>query len=428
MNPNVTLQGGRGLSDSQPAHATGPSAAPISVGSFNELLQSAEIREKPVQRPTFGAYAIGDLLGQGGCGQVFAAKHRWLDKPVAIKFLILPETDAADAMERFRREAKTGAQLNHPAFVRATDGGIANGRAFLVTDLIDGEDLSSIVERCGPLDIELACEIAASVADALAYLEEREIVHRDLKPSNIMIDREGRVYILDLGLARNVSDSTLTQTGAFMGTVDYLAPEQALNPRTVTNKADMYSLGCTLYFLLTGQTPYHHGDDDSLAARIIAHVEATPEPLDALRPNVPSRVRAVVEAMLEKSPMNRPRSFSSIARKLRSGGDAVDLRAVFGEQTKAKTAEPEYDWIDEMIVKVARCTGRLLLLLLGMIESVPTTRPDAKKHYRFSYRWLKALGWVFGAYALLWFVGVGFEIPGVGISFGAPPPPGYYSG
>ena len=424
MNAEMTIAkpgSAAGLSGLPPRNTRQPV---LSQDSFDSLISSNTTDAIPQGR-AFGAYQLGELLGKGGCGQVFAATHRWLDKPVAIKFLSMPEDGGVDAIERFRREARTAAQLNHPAFVRATDGGIEQGHAFLVTDLIDGEDLSAIVRRRGPLPIEMACEIAAATAEALAYLEQRQVVHRDLKPSNIMVDREGRVYILDLGLARNVADATLTTTGAFMGTVDFLAPEQAVDPRGVTSRADMYSLGCTLYYLLTGRAPFECEDSSALAASIFKHVEEQHEPITAYRPDVPSAISKLIDQLLEKHPEDRPRTFGDIARKLREVTEGVDLRTVYGDALpQPKIGKPEYDWLDELIVKVGTALGRTLLLILGIIESDPGSRPGARR-FRTSYRWLKAVAWIAGIYGFLLFAGIGFEVPWLGITIGAPPPPGF---
>lgn len=413
---DATLQSGRGqLVDRR-------TAIPASdVDALRSTAESVDFSGR-----AFGNYQIGELLGAGGCGQVYAATHRWLERPVAIKFLVLPDGDQAGAMERFRRESVTAAKLDHPSFVRALDGGIADGRAFLVTDRIDGDDLQSIVTQHGPLSTPLACRVIAEVAKALVFLEQEGVVHRDLKPSNIMVDRRGRVYVLDLGLARvGDASTTLTKTGAVMGTVDYLAPEQALDPRRVTSRADMYSLGCTLYFLLTGRTPYEFDDADPLAARIMAHVEQEPRPIMRLRQGIPDRVIRLIDQMLEKRPEHRPRSFGKIASTLEAHAGDVELSEAFGERSNHQPLPAEFDWIDEWIVKIGRGIGQTLLVLTGFLESIPDQRPGGRARYRFSYRWAKVLGWVVAFYAFLYFAGIGFEIPELGITFGAPPPPGW---
>lgn len=416
MNTEATLQRGHLMESS-----------PIPQQELDRLLGGSPHSTPSYTGRNIAGYEVGELLGKGGCGQVYSGRHRWLDKAVAIKFLTLPDSDPADAMERFRREARTAASLNHAGFVRATDGGVVDGTAFIVSDLIEGETLSELVRRHGALPVHIASEIVTSIAEAFSYLEQRQIVHRDLKPSNVMVDRHGRVYVLDLGLARDDDESlALTRTGAFMGTVDYLAPEQAYDPRSATSKSDMYSLGCTLYFLLTGEAPHSDCDGDSLAARLKAHAEHDPAPVESFRSDVPGDVLRLLDAMLAKSPADRPKSFEAIAAKLRTGKPQTDIvQMLAGGPATTTSNQQEYDWVDQMIVNVWQYVSRLFLLVFGFIETAPSTRPGAPRRYRRSYRWAKYLGMIFGVHLFLWAIGIGIQIPGTDFFVGASPPPSH---
>jgi serine/threonine protein kinase len=223
-----------------------------------------------------GEYIVEDVIGRGGMGYVLRARHRRMKRTVAIKFLLKSLTESEDLVVRFEREVEAAARLDHQNIVTAYDAGIHDGNHFLVMQYIDGDDLSDIVKSQGPLEISKAIDVIRQTAGGLAYAHDRGIVHRDIKPANLLLDGDGVVRILDMGLARikptpgDEETAALTNSGSMMGTVDYMAPEQAMDAKSVDHRADIYSLGCTLFFLLAGRAPFGF---DSIMSRLLAHRE-----------------------------------------------------------------------------------------------------------------------------------------------------------
>jgi serine/threonine-protein kinase len=248
---------------------------------------------------TLGPYVIIDRLGKGGSGQVFRARHKVMDRVVAVK-VVRPEllTDA-EVVARFYREVQATSQLCHPNVVQAYDAGPFGQTHFLVMEFVDGTDLHEIVKRSGPLTEKRACNFIAQAARGLQHIHEHDLVHRDVKPSNLLLDqrhsKDGVVKVLDLGLAGlghsgpGHITSRLTPVGsATMGTPHFLAPEQALDFSRADIRADIYSLGCTFYFLLTGQAPF---GDGPLAQTLLRHQQAEPAPVPGLSPKVDQVLR-----------------------------------------------------------------------------------------------------------------------------------------
>ena len=267
-------------------------------------------------------YKIVRKLGGGGMGEVYLARHRWLDIPVAVKVLQPMLGGNELAIDRFRREARMVAGLNHPNIVRAIDGGPIENSYYLATEYLEGLDLDNLVTNNGPFPPEYAAWIVLEVASALHYAHERNLVHRDIKPHNIMLLRDGSVKLLDLGLARYLdSKSMMTATGQFMGTVDFVSPEQALDTRGVDLRTDIYSLGCTLYYLVTGRVPFGGAAYDSIASKILAHTEETPVPASDYCPSIPKSLVQTIDRMMEKSPDDRFQSAERSDRSIDSDSD-----------------------------------------------------------------------------------------------------------
>jgi serine/threonine protein kinase len=255
-----------------------------------------------------GKYKVLARLGVGGMGTVFLCEHVQMRRKVAVK--VLPKDKAEDpaALARFQREARAAATLNHPNIVRAHDVGREGKLHFLVMEYVDGGSFQEIVTRCGPLSVERAVHYIAQVAAGLQHAYKAGLIHRDVKPGNILLDRAGVVKILDMGLARFSLDETddLTrrhQGGSVLGTADYLAPEQAMDSHNVDIRADIYSMGFTLYFLLTGTTPF--GETKSIAQKLIWHQTREPRPVRELRADVPEGLADVAARMMEKDPRRR---------------------------------------------------------------------------------------------------------------------------
>ena len=230
-----------------------------------------------------GNYTLLDKIGAGGMGQVFKAEHRRMKRLVAIKMLPRSLTRDAAAVARFEREVEAAAKLEHPNIVTAYDADQAGDVHFLVMQYVEGSDLAAIVKKSGPLPVPQAINYILQAARGLDYAHKHGVIHRDIKPANLLLSSEGTVKILDMGLARlsgpgdAATQAELTGTGSIMGTVDFMAPEQALSTKHADARADIYSLGCTLYYLLTGQPTY---DGETLMAKMLAHREA---PIPELR-------------------------------------------------------------------------------------------------------------------------------------------------
>jgi eukaryotic-like serine/threonine-protein kinase len=268
---------------------------------------------------TLGKYRVLELLGAGGMGRVYLCQHTLLRRLVAIK--ILPAAAGKDphVVERFYREARAAAALDHPNIVHAYDIDHDRGLHYLILELVDGVNLYDLVTAGRPLPPDRACHYIAQAAAGLQHAFEAGWVHRDIKPSNLLVDRAGVVKILDMGLARLFREEgkSLTQEldeKNVLGTADYLAPEQTLDSHNVDIRTDLYSLGGTLYFLLTGSPPFGEG---SAAQKLLWHQLRDPPLLRERRPDLPAELEAVVHRMLSKDRARRYPTPASVAEALR---------------------------------------------------------------------------------------------------------------
>jgi uncharacterized protein (TIGR03067 family) len=276
-----------------------------------------------------GEYQLLEELGRGGMGRVYKALHTKLDRIVAVKVLPLARTDDPQAISRFEREMKAVGRLAHPHIVQAYDAREIDGTPVLIMEYVDGLDLAEIVRRVGPLPVADACELVRQTAVALQCAHEHGLVHRDIKPSNIMLSQTGEVKLLDLGLSRFYADAAtadeMTGAGQAMGTADYMAPEQASDSRTVDIRADLYSLGCTLYKLLSGRAPFSGPDYRGTFDKLNAHVRQTPIPIRQLVPEVPEQLAAILGRLLAKDPKNRYAAPAEVAQAVEPFADESDL-------------------------------------------------------------------------------------------------------
>ena len=254
-------------------------------------------------------YKLLEQVGRGGMGTVFRATHDHLQKTVAVKLLPPERTSNPHAVARFRREMRAVGHLDHPNIVVAHDAGEADGTHFLVMEFIQGVDASRLVDLAGPLPAADAAEIIRQAALGLQHAHEHSLVHRDIKPSNLMITRKGHVKVLDLGLAllssQHAGGDELTDFSQPMGTVDYMAPEQAGDSHQVDIRADIYGLGCTFFKLLTGRSPYSGPGLETPLQKMMAHVSRPLPDLQAIRPEISAELVAVVNRMTTKSPADR---------------------------------------------------------------------------------------------------------------------------
>jgi serine/threonine protein kinase len=303
----------------------------------------------PAELTDHPRYRVQELLGVGGMGSVYKAEHLLMERPVALKLISPALTTDPATVDRFRREVKAAGRLKHPNIVMAHDAEQAGDWHFLVMEFVEGKSLARIVAEQGPLPVRQACYYIHQAALGLQHAHERGMVHRDIKPHNLMRTPEDQIKILDFGLARvaretvsagvpvvdsagampaasagTANSGSLTQVGTVMGTPDYIAPEQITDARTADIRADIYSLGCTLYDLLAGHPPFAQGP---VIAKVMAHREQTPPSLSELRKDLPPELVRVVGRMMAKDP----------AKRYQTPGEVVAALAPFWASTRPVT-------------------------------------------------------------------------------------------
>jgi hypothetical protein len=275
-----------------------------------------------------GGCLIEELVGRGGMGVVYRARELHLDRAVAIKLIAPNLTGDAVARERFLREARAAAAVDHPNVLPVYGAGVEDGQAYLVMRYVAGEDLRTVLRGAGPLPVDRALEIVAALGEALDAIHRAGFVHRDVKPANVLIDQGGNVYLSDFGLAKDaLTTGDLTKTDHWVGSIDFAAPEQ-LGGGTVDARAGVYALGCVLHLMLTGAVPFER---DSTQAKMWAHITAKPPNVSCLRPDLPKGLDDVVQRALAKQPADRFSSASDLARAARAaveGGSPGPERTV----------------------------------------------------------------------------------------------------
>jgi len=264
-----------------------------------------------------GRYKLLRHIGSGGMSSVYLAEHTLMHRLRAVKVLPKGRVNDSSYLARFIREAQATAALNHPNIVRAYDVDNDGDTYYLVMEFIEGRDLQTVVKQDGPLPLDVACNYIAQAAEGLHYAHTNNLIHRDVKPANLLVDSKGVVKILDLGLALFSDDEKASLTVAHnenvLGTADYLSPEQAVNSHKIDLRADIYSLGCTLYYFLTGRPPF---SDGTLAQRIAKHQTAMPEDIRKTRPDCPRDLVDICEKMMQKRPERRYANMRQVADAL----------------------------------------------------------------------------------------------------------------
>jgi len=277
-------------------------------------------------------FEILELIGGGGMARVYRARDTRLDRIVALKVLTAEHAAEPETRQRFYNEAKSAAQLDHENIARVYYIGEERGIPFIVYEYIHGTNLRTMVERRGPLPVPEAVHYTLQVAEALRHAASRNIVHRDIKPSNILITGEGRAKLIDLGLARIhkplAEGQDLTATGVTLGTFDYIAPEQARDPRTADVRSDIYSLGCTFFFMLVGRPPFPEG---TVLQKLLQHQTEQPPDPRIWRPELPENLIRILRKMLAKDPADRYQDAESLL------ADLLALAELVGSPTGLRT-------------------------------------------------------------------------------------------
>ncbi|MEQ1827202.1 MAG: serine/threonine-protein kinase [Pirellula sp.] len=275
-----------------------------------------------------GQYRLIEAIGRGGMGRVFRAEHLKLHKTVALKLQPVHFADA-QSVERFDREVTATGKLHHPAIVTATDAGVDAGVQYLAMEFIDGWDLGRLIQMIPNMHVADVCEVGRQVALGLAHAHNQGMVHRDIKPSNIMLDRSGNVKLLDFGLVLvdrwDGSSTELTTVGQFLGTLDYMAPEQAERSASVDHRSDLYSLGATLFRMLTGQLPLAMLPNQSPIEKLRVLTSHSPIRIRTLRPDLPCNLADAIDELLATQPEKRLASAAHVAQRLEPHCLGADL-------------------------------------------------------------------------------------------------------
>ena len=321
-----------------------------------------------------GDFELQRKLGQGGMGEVWLATQLSLARPVAVKVLPKALGQQAGFIDRFRREARSVAQLVHPHVVQTYASGIQDGTAYFAMEYVEGEDLQQMLRRQGALDFVEAGELAVAIASALGAAHEKGLIHRDVKPSNVMLDRSGAVKVMDFGLAKTIGDAPggqdLTQSGLIMGTPNYLSPEQGRGD-TLDGRSDLYSMGVVFYEMLTGAVPFR---SETPAGLIFKHVYEPPPPAKGLRPDLPPFLEEVLDRLLEKDRDQRYASADEVLGDLHEFLDHVDHYVGGGaRRPEAGSGRPRRSGVRRR--STSQASDRLDPYTPGVGEAPPASRP-----------------------------------------------------
>ena len=347
----------------------GPPAAapePVSTTAIGSALQGTML----------GPYRLEQFVGGGGMGAVFRAHDTTLDRIVAVKVLARAQSADEEMLRRFRNEAQSAARLDHENIGRVHAVGSDRGWHFIVFEYIEGRNVRDLVRSEGPFAVGRAIDVVIQVADALEHACERDVVHRDIKPSNIVITPAGRARIVDMGLARlapAAGDADLTVSGMTLGTFDYISPEQARDPRSADVRSDLYSLGCTLFFMLAGRPPFAEG---TMVQKLLQHQQDPPPSITALRPDVPEGLATILARLMAKDPADRYQRPAVLAADLVACAEENGIKlaaavrvmpAIAAERPPAKSVLP---WLMPVL-------GLLLVVAALWLKAAADRRPAA---------------------------------------------------
>ena len=278
--------------------------APLTPQTLPAQLPPRELGQALVGQ-RLNSLLLEEFIGSGGMGAVFRAIDTELNRTVAVKVLSTHDGDDVETPRRFKIEAQSAARLDHPHIARVYNVGEDRGAAYIVFEYIQGPNIRDVVNTHGPLPLADALDFTLQIADALAHAWQRQVVHRDIKPSNILVNPDRQVKLVDMGLARLrwiEEEQDLTESGMTLGTFDYISPEQARNPKNADTRSDIYSLGCTLFFMLTGRPPFPGG---TALQKLLSHQGDAPPDIGQFRADVPESVVNLVGTMLAKKVQDR---------------------------------------------------------------------------------------------------------------------------
>jgi serine/threonine-protein kinase len=328
--------------DRNPAPPVAPDATVIS-GRSPDAGRQTSVTEigRSLEGHWLGPYRLDKFVGGGGMGAVFRALDTTLDRVVAVKVLSRQQSGDEEMLRRFRNEAQSAARLDHENIGRVHAVGSDDGWHYIVFEFIEGTNLRDVVQQEGPFGIARTIDVTIQVAEALEHASRRNVVHRDIKPSNIIITPAGRARVVDMGLARLhqvASDQDLTVSGMTLGTFDYISPEQARDPRSADVRSDLYSLGCTIFFMLVGRAPFAEG---TMVQKLLAHQQDPPPAIEPLRPDVPRRFAAILTRLMEKDPADRYQRPADVVADLLAVADELGIEVASPRPAAAMAADAE---------------------------------------------------------------------------------------
>ncbi|HEY2155880.1 MAG TPA: protein kinase, partial [Isosphaeraceae bacterium] len=363
-----TVRTGAGSTGSGPG-------APVGSGYSRGPLGDVEPMPRPGDR--LGVFALQEAIGAGGMGAVFRAHDDQLDRAVALKVLPPEHSRDPEAVGRFYQEGRAAARLDHENIARVYTIGQAGPHHYIAFEFIEGMTIRQRVEAGGVLPVADAINYTLQIATALVHAAERGVVHRDVKPSNIIVTPQGRAKLVDMGLARRFErggDAGLTQTGMTLGTFDYISPEQARDPRDVDVRSDLYSLGCTLYYMLAGRPPF---PDGTVLQKLIQHQEEPPPDVRAANPAVPADLASTVLKLMAKDRDRRYQSPEALVRDLLLVAGAHNIRSVSPEGLVWSDAAPPPAWERHLVWGVPALAFAAIAAFLAWGGSGPEPAPQA---------------------------------------------------
>jgi serine/threonine-protein kinase len=305
---------------------------PVSPPSFRRAASPFEMGEA-LEGEQLGHFQLEEFVGGGGMGAVFRATDTMLGRTVAVKVVSRDQTNE-ETLRRFKNEAQSAARLDHPNIARVYYVGEDQGWHYIVFEYIEGINVRDLVDHNGPLALEDAIGYTLQIAEALEHAAHRDVTHRDIKPSNILIMIDGKAKLVDMGLARlqqmESSTDDLTASGVTLGTFDYISPEQARDPRNTDVRSDLYSLGCTLFFMLTGQPPFPEG---TVLQKLLSHSSDAPPDLLEYRPDLDEQVAAIIHKLLAKQPDQRFQTPRALIGELLLVADRLELTGIQAHST-----------------------------------------------------------------------------------------------